>query len=262
MPGAGGDPDAVPGVSVIDLVLPPELAPAAALALVGTSFATSAVTAAFGIGGGAILLAVMASLVPPAALIPVHGVVQLGSNAGRAALLFGHLYRPALPAFALGSVVGAVLGGLVVVQLPPRAVEVAVGAFILWTVFGSVPALARRWAGPAGLVSSVLTMFFGATGPFVAAFVRSFGLERRAHVATQAALMTLQHGLKVAVFGLLGFAFGPWAGLAAAMIGAGFLGTVAGTAVLGRRSDAGFARVLDALLVVLGLHLVWSGLAG
>jgi hypothetical protein len=44
---------------------------------------------AFGIGGGAALLAVMASLVPPAALIPVHGVVQVGSNLGRALTTFG-----------------------------------------------------------------------------------------------------------------------------------------------------------------------------
>ncbi len=31
------------------------------------------------------LLAVMATLVPPAALIPTHGVIQIGSNLGRAA---------------------------------------------------------------------------------------------------------------------------------------------------------------------------------
>ena len=51
-------------------------------ALLGTSFAGSLITVAFGIGGGAMLLAVMATLVPPAALIPTHGVIQIGSNLG------------------------------------------------------------------------------------------------------------------------------------------------------------------------------------
>jgi len=43
--------------------------------VVAASFATSFLTAAFGIGGGAVLLAILASLMPSAALIPVHGVV-------------------------------------------------------------------------------------------------------------------------------------------------------------------------------------------
>lgn len=61
-------------------------------ALLATSFVGSFITVAFGIGGGALLLAVMATLVPPAALIPTHGVVQIGSNLGRAAVTFRHIF--------------------------------------------------------------------------------------------------------------------------------------------------------------------------
>ena len=102
-------------------------------------------------------------------------------------------------------------------------------------------------------------MFFGATGPFVASYVKAFALPRHAHVATHAALMTLQHAAKIAVFGLLGFAFAAWAGFALAMIVAGFAGTLAGRRVLDRMSDRGFRRALDALLVLIALRLVWSG---
>lgn len=38
--------------------------------MLATSFAGSFIAVAFGIGGGALTLAVMATLVPPAALIP------------------------------------------------------------------------------------------------------------------------------------------------------------------------------------------------
>ena len=75
------------------------------LVLVATSFAASLITVAFGIGGGGVLLAVMAILVPPAALIPTHGVIQIGSNLGRALITFGGIFWPAIPAFAAGSVI-------------------------------------------------------------------------------------------------------------------------------------------------------------
>lgn len=65
-------------------LLPPDVAAPIVALLLGTSFLASLITVAFGIGGGALLLAVMAVTMPPAALIPVHGVVQVGSNLGRA----------------------------------------------------------------------------------------------------------------------------------------------------------------------------------
>ena len=63
------------------LFLPTALTVIDAVLLVIASLATSFLTAAFGIGGGFTLIALMA-LLPPAALIPIHGIVQLGSNAG------------------------------------------------------------------------------------------------------------------------------------------------------------------------------------
>ena len=65
-------------------LLPEGLGVAAATLLVVASFFTSALTAAFGVGGGVAMLALMGLFVPVAALIPVHGAVQLGSNTGRA----------------------------------------------------------------------------------------------------------------------------------------------------------------------------------
>ena len=86
-----------------DLILLPEgLGALVAAGLIVVSFLTSFTTAAFGIGGGLMLLAVMASLVPAAALIPVHGIVQLGSNAGRAVMLRQRIVWPILVSFAIG----------------------------------------------------------------------------------------------------------------------------------------------------------------
>src|SRR5690606_41767511 len=65
--------------------LPPDgLGLAAAAVLVVASFFTSALTAAFGVGGGVAMLALMGLFIPVAALIPGHGAGQLGCNTGRA----------------------------------------------------------------------------------------------------------------------------------------------------------------------------------
>ncbi len=235
------------------------LEPGTAAWLLVASFGASFVTAAMGIGGGVLLLAAMASLLPPAALIPVHGVIQLGSNAGRALVLARHVSRAPLGAFALGAALGVALGGLVAVDLPPPVVQIGVGLFVIWTVLATAPRWLAGHPAVTGAVSSFLTMFFGASGVFVASFTRSLGLTRQGTVGTHAALMVLQHGLKVAMFAALGFAYGPWLGFIAAMALAGFLGTLVGRQVLEGWSDHRFRRGFDAILVLLALRLIWGG---
>lgn len=235
------------------------LDPATALFLFAISFAGSFITIAMGIGGGVLVLAMMASLVPPTALIPLHGVIQVGSNLFRAVVMFKHTHRPPVVAFAVGSVVGVAVGGMIAIDLDPAVVQISIGLFVIWSVLRTAPSWLTRWPALNGLVSSLLTMFFGATGVFVASYVKSLSLGREAYVATHAVLMTLQHLLKVVVFGLLGFAFGPWLGFIAVMIAAGLLGTLAGQQVLRRMNDAIFAKVLNGILLILAARLIWQG---
>ncbi|MEM1432017.1 MAG: TSUP family transporter [Pseudomonadota bacterium] len=247
---------------MIDLVtfLPGGLAHGEVAVLLATSFAASFITVAFGIGGGGLLLAVMATLVPTSALIPVHGLIQLGSNAGRMAMLIRHVFWSAFPGFAIGSLVGSIAGGLIVVELSASVVQIGVGLFVIWTVFATAPKWLRDMPVVTGLISSFLTMFFGATGLFVATFTKSLDLPRYAHVATHASLMTLQHSLKVVVFGFLGFAFAEWGGFVLAMIASGLCGTLAGRLFLDRFEDRWFRRALDALLLLISARLILSGL--
>ena len=140
-----------------------------------------------------LLLGLLASLLPPAALIPVHGVIQLGSNAFRAAVLLRHTMWPVVTPFLIGSLIGAAVGGAVVVQLPGEIVQIGVGAFIIWSVFFKPPEIMRRAAGLTGAISTFLTMFFGATGPFVASYLKTLRLDRHTQLVTHSVCMTLQH---------------------------------------------------------------------
>ncbi|SMX41088.1 sulfite exporter TauE/SafE family protein [Maliponia aquimaris] len=230
-----------------------------ALTILAVSFASSFITAAFGIGGGAVMLAVLATLLPAPAIIPVHGIVQFGSNIGRAALLLKYLHLAVVGPFLGGALIGVGLGGMFVVQLDPAVIQVSVGLFILWSILTTPPAFMRRSGAVAGGISSFLTMFFGGTGPFVAAYVKTLKLDRLAHVSTHSTLMTIQHLLKTLAFGLLGFAFSAWAGLITLLIVFGFLGTVAGRHVLTRIDEKRFRFALNLILTVLAARLIYAG---
>ncbi len=242
-------------------LLPPDFGALVAVFLLAISFFTSLISAAFGIGGGVVMIAILGSLLPPVALIPIHAVVQAGSCIGRASILFRNIHWSVLPVFLIGAVVGASVGGLTVVNLSPGVVQLCVGVFILWSIFFKPPAVVRQSGWLIGGVSSFLTMFFGATGPFVIAYIKGLGLDRMQQVATHATLMSFQHVLKTLVFGVLGFAFGPWIWLIAGLILTGLLGTIVGRQVLNRTTDARFAKVLNAILFVLALRLIFAGLS-
>lgn len=241
--------------------LPAGVSELTALGLVALSLLTSALTAAAGIGGGLVLLSVMASFLPPVIVIPTHGVVQLGSNAGRAVLFRRQIDRRIVFPFAIGSLLGVAVGAKLFVALPTSTLQIVLGLFILasvWLPKLKTSRISNRGFAAVGLVGTFCTMFVGATGPFVASFISPDRLSRHAVVATHAACMTLQHTLKVIAFGFLGFAFLPWAPLLAAMIGAGFLGTMLGRRVLDRLPHEVFARIFKVVLTLLALRLLYA----
>ncbi|WP_328186444.1 sulfite exporter TauE/SafE family protein [Marinobacter sp. OP 3.4] len=221
---------------------------------------TSMVTAALGAGGGVMLLALMAMWIPPAAVIPVHGMIQLGSNAGRMTLAWRHIDWRVIAAFAPGVLLGAVAGSLVLVQLPPWAWQVTIALFVLYLCWGpKLPPLALGRSGilVASALTSFISLFVGATGPLVAAFIKQIHTERFTTVATFATAMTLQHLPKAVVFGFAGFVFRDWIGFLAAMIACGFAGTWLGLRLLNRLGNRAFGQFFNILLTLLAMRLLW-----
>src|SRR3546814_18792121 len=76
------------------------------------------------------MVAVMAVLMPTQAVIPVHGLVQIGSNAGRTAIMLGGVQWQVLAPFCAGSLVGAAVGGMTVVALDPAVLNIGPACFI------------------------------------------------------------------------------------------------------------------------------------
>ena len=76
------------------------------LILISVAFFTSGLTAITGIGGGVLLLSVMVQFMTPAVAVPVHGVVQLASNASRAAFGWRDVRWGLVVPYALGAILG------------------------------------------------------------------------------------------------------------------------------------------------------------
>ncbi|MEW9806393.1 sulfite exporter TauE/SafE family protein [Mesorhizobium marinum] len=243
--------------------LPGGIEPWVAGLLVVASFFTSAITAAFGIGGGLAMLALMGLFVPVASVIPVHGAVQLGSNSGRAWHQRANVRLDVAKPFIAGSIVGAVLGVFLVIQLPDALLKLVLGGFILvltWSKIPGIDRLSRAGLAIASVGLAILSMLVGATGPLVAAlFARFLENDRKALIATSAVAMTTQHLLKIVVFGIAGFAFGPWLPLVAAMILSGFLGTVFGTRMLERMPEQTFRKWFRVGITLLAVDLLRRG---
>ena len=251
-------------MALLESLLPSALEPLPALVLVLSSVVTSLLTASLGAGGGLLLLLLMALWLPPAALIPVHGIIQLGSNGGRALLTWRSIDWRLIAAFAPGVIVGALLAAWLLVQLPVWLWQSVIAAFVLYLCWGPrLPALALGVPGTfaAALLTTFASMFVGATGPLVAAFVKQIHRDRFATVATFAAAMSLQHAPKALVFGFAGFVFLDWLAFIVAMIVAGLAGTWIGIHLLRHISDRRFALTLNILLTLLALRLLWQAAA-
>ena len=244
--------------------LPDGIGPAVAALLIVASAFTSALTASFGVGGGIAMLALMGLFIPVASLIPVHGAVQLGSNTGRAWHQRSFVRMDVAGPFIAGSIVGAVIGAFVVVQLPDALLKIVLAVFLLVLTWAKLPGIARLpklGLAIASIALALVSMIVGATGPLVSVlFARFFQNDRKALIATHAAGMTGQHFLKIVVFGFAGFAFWSWLPLVAAMIVSGYFGTLYGTKLLDRLPEEQFRKWFRIGLSILALDLLRRGL--
>jgi uncharacterized membrane protein YfcA len=231
--------------------------------LCGVSFLGSLIAGALGLGGGVLVLATMANLLPPTVLVPIHGVVQLGSNLSRAVLSWQHTLISIVAPFLAGSIIGAALGAQFVVALPKYLLQVVIALFILVSTWA--PKFQSVSAGKVkfffvGALTTVVTMFVGGTGVLVGTFVAPACRERHQFVGTHAAVMTIQHGLKIVTFALLGFAFGPYMPLLIGLVLFSFIGSYAGKLALNRLPERIFRIALKATLSILSLQLLYTAL--
>lgn len=225
------------------------------------SFIGSVIAAALGLGGGLLVLATMTLVLSPTVLIPIHGIVQIGSNGFRAVLMRREILYRVAPAFIIGTLIGSYIGGQTVIALETWVLQLILGLFVLYATWA--PKFRSSNPGPAkffgcGIAGGFATMFIGGSGPLLAPFVNAACPTRQQVVATHATLMTFQHLFKVIIFGALGFAFGPYIPLLIGLLAFGALGTLVGRNILNRLPEKVFRIGLQTILTLLALRLLYA----
>lgn len=230
-----------------------------ALILIISSFFTSGITAALSLGGGITLIAILTFFLPAAIAVPMHGVVQFGSNSGRAYLRRKDIQWQYAIWFALGGIPGAILGGQIAVWMPNRLFTLLIAAFLLYSVWGPKPSSRNRQPIALfgfGAFAAFISMIIGVSGPIVSGLLK-FIDDRKQFVATHAVLMTFQNTAKILVFIFLGFAFYDYAALLFAMVVAGFAGTWVGGKLLDRLPEKAFREAFKIAMTAIALILIY-----
>ena len=131
--------------------------------LIGAACITSMIAAVGGVGGGVVLIAIMPGFLPAAAIIPVHGLVQIASNLSRALIGFKHTEWRLVGQYAIGAVIGAALGSRFIADIEWETMPLFLGIFILLITW--MPKFSRAPDLPAkftllGAFQTALSLFF------------------------------------------------------------------------------------------------------
>jgi len=230
------------------------------LILIVAALLTSTISGMTGMGGGTILLAVIATLVDTAYVVPLHGTVQLISNSTRLLLFFKHIKLRIVLFFLAGVTPGAMLGIYVFGLLDKDIVKLLMGLFILTVTYlpkrKKKAALSFRLFVPVGFVAGLIGIFFGAIGPFIATFFVRNDVSKEELVATKAACQAVTHLLKILLFGFIGInIFAHWQILLYLCL-AVIAGTILGKKILHKISDQVFRKIFKIILTLIALRIV------
>ena len=234
--------------------------PALVLLVGACAFATSALTAVLGFGGGVVLLAVLVAFVDPLAAIPLHAAIQVVSNGTRTVVRrrdvdWSIVWRTSLLLLPAGLLTLSLAR-----QASDAALQVAIAVAVLAATW--LPLwLSRPLPAPSpggwialGGVLGALNPVVGATGPLAAPFFRAGTRDRLGFVGTFAASQVVGHLAKLVLFGSIGLLPAAQAPAAAAGIVGVIAGTWVGSRILDRMPERRFDRIY---LVAITLVATW-----
>ncbi|MBN9489561.1 MAG: sulfite exporter TauE/SafE family protein [Alphaproteobacteria bacterium] len=230
--------------------------------MIGTAF----LSGIFGMAGGLILIGVLLVIFPLPAAMVLHAVTQMASNGWRAILWWRHIVWKILVFNVAGCLVSVALWSITL-YVPDKAVALVLLGFSPFIVRAIPESVLPRTFGPlqvagTGLVSMMLMLVTGVTGPLLDTMFLRSPLERRQIIATKAACQLFSHGFKLLYFGALIEQAGhvePW--FLAVAVASSMVGTSLGRLLLERLTDSQFRVWSNRLITGLATYYVGYGLA-
>lgn len=235
---------------------------AAFVAILAGSFVAAVFNAMFSAGGALIILATTSIVLPIHAIVPIHSTLLMGSTASRVVMFREHIDWRVVRPFLTGSLIGALLGSRVYVELPESIIATAIAVVMLVAIWlpqiSWRPNLRHPWAIVGFLHTLISTLF--AYGALFHSVILHSGLSRRQIVGTMGGCLTGMGLFKIAGYAWFGFDYLPYL----AMIGAAFVMSAIGTAI-GKRvgeslSEERFRLAYRILITITALRLLYAGL--
>jgi uncharacterized membrane protein YfcA len=227
------------------------------------SLVSSTAAALLGLGGGLILISFLPDFLPDQALVPIHGVTQLASNTSRAVFSFRSIVWRLLPLFGVGSLLGAALFGILVINIATAYIPLLIGVYILLKLWSE--RMGKFLSGfdslfVLGFLQTGLGILVGSTGHLAMPRLLKEMSDRDAIVATSGMFMSLSHGLKLLAYGIIGFKFSQYSSLLVYMVIGALIGSFLGTLLRRNISNRWFSQILKILLTLMALRMILSSL--
>ncbi len=246
------------------------------LILIIAAFITSSISAVLGMGGGIILLGIMAIMIPEGyAVVALHGIIQLVSNFTRSFVFRQHIKKDIIRQYLPGAILGLSLSALIIFILitlfqVDSAKEIKIdflkpliGIFILWFLFGRRPQPKDDHPNffGVGLASGLTTVFIGATGPLIAPFFLKGKLTKETIIANKAICQAMSHAGKIPLF-IFFFQFDYLAEVEVLfpLIIAVFIGTNLGKQILAFIPEKVFQLLFRGALTVIAIKLIFTAI--
>jgi uncharacterized membrane protein YfcA len=221
------------------------------------------ISAIVGMAGGVTLLSILIIFLPYHVVIPIHGAVQLVSNFTRSLFLRKYIHYKFFCFYALGLPVGALVSISLLKQIDNVLLpKLLIVLFIFYVLFK--PKKLPKVVLPAwgfsfvGVISGILSLLIGATGPFLAPFFLRDDLKKEQIIATKASVQAITHLLKIPAFIYLGFPYFEYLSLSVSLVLATIIGTKIGIQLLGKIDERIFRLLYKTALFAAALKLIWD----
>jgi uncharacterized membrane protein YfcA len=234
------------------------------IVIIITAFLTSVLSGLVGMAGGAVLIAVLITILPVSSAMILHGATQAIANGSRTLLLREHLVWRLLPGYGLGAACAIGIATWLVLVPDPGVVLIAIGIFP-WAAQWSSRLKGLDITQPMNTVLCGFSVTFaqliaGAAGPILDVFYINSGLGRQAIVANKALTQTIGHLLRILYYGALISMTSDLPGwIFVASLCVAILGTRVGTMLLARWNDADFTKLSRRIILTVATVCIFRG---
>ena len=227
--------------------------------IVTGSFVASFVNAAFALGGAFIMLALMTSILPISAVIPLHTPLMFGSLISRTFLFWRYIYWPVVIPFSLGCLIGVFVGARVYIDLPDWIIALVIGLLMLsvWVPNFKLPVNIPKPFFVVGIIHSFMSTVFAYGGIFHTIVLRN-GLEKMQITATIAGSLLTMGIMKITGYATFGFDYMPYIWVIVDAVLVSIVGTWLGKRVTHHISEALFKLIFKLIMTLFGLRLLYQ----